>query len=90
MEHPERPIGPSAAVVGLAVFLCWRYRAYATAGIVIGAMAAEVIVKDNLAGKEHLAAIAAVLVVCCLSAARHRCSGRERAAAGSGLPPIHS
>ncbi|WP_329299255.1 hypothetical protein OG410_12905 [Streptomyces sp. NBC_00659] len=82
--------GPSAAVVGLAVFLCWRYRAYATAGIVIGAMAAEVIVKDNLAGKEHLAAIAAVLVVCCLSAARHRCSGRERAAAGSGLPPIHS
>jgi hypothetical protein len=82
--------GPSAAVVGLAVFLGWRYRAYATAGVVIGAMVAEVLAKDNLAGKEHLAAIAAVLVVCCLSAARHRRSGRERSGAGSGLPPIHS
>ncbi|MCT9011789.1 hypothetical protein [Streptomyces rhizosphaerihabitans] len=82
--------GPSAAVVGLALFLGWRYRAYATAGVVIGAMVAEVLVKDNLAGKEHLAAIAAVLVVCCLSAARHRRSGRERSGAGSGLPPIHS
>ncbi|MFE2531115.1 hypothetical protein [Streptomyces sp. NPDC059371] len=82
--------GPSAAVVGLAVFLGWRYRAYATVAIVIGAMVAEVIVKDNLAGKEHLAAIAAVLVVCALSAARHRRSDRERAGTGSGLPPIHS
>ncbi|MFI0963595.1 hypothetical protein ACH4S8_19605 [Streptomyces sp. NPDC021080] len=82
--------GPSAAVVGLAVFLGWRYRAYATAGIVIGAMVAEMIVKDNLAGKEHLAAIAAVLVVCSLSAVRHRRSDRERSGAGSGLPPIHS
>ena len=82
--------GPSAAVVGLAVFLGWRYRAYVTAGVVIGAMVVEVLLKDNLAGKEHLAAIGAVLVVCCLSATRHRCSGRERAAAGTGLPPIHS
>ncbi|WP_328555944.1 hypothetical protein [Streptomyces sp. NBC_00358] len=82
--------GPSAAVVGLAVFLGWRYRAYVTAGVVIGAMVAEVLVKENLAGREHLAAIAAVLVMCSLSAARHRRSGRERAGAGSGLPPIHS
>jgi hypothetical protein len=82
--------GPSAAVVGLAVFLGWRYRAYVTAGVVIGAMVAEVLLKDNLAGKEHLAAIAAVLVVCCVSVARHRCPGRERAGSGSGLPPIHS
>ncbi|MFB7242750.1 hypothetical protein ACFCYX_09815 [Streptomyces populi] len=82
--------GPSAAVVGLAVFLGWRYRAYATVGIVIGAMVAEVIVKDNLAGKEHLAAIAAVLALCALSAARHRRSDRERSGTGSGLPPIHS
>ncbi|WP_406836957.1 hypothetical protein ACICHK_12605 [Streptomyces sp. AHU1] len=82
--------GPSAAVVGLAVFLGWRHRAYATAGVVIGAMVTEVIVKDNLAGKEHLAAIAAVLALCALSAARHRRSDRERSGAGSGLPPIHS
>ncbi|MEU0780335.1 hypothetical protein ABZ341_02005 [Streptomyces sp. NPDC006173] len=82
--------GPSAAVVGLAVFLGWRYRAYVTAGLVIAAMVVEVLLKDNLAGKEHLAAIAAVLVMCGVSAARHRRSGRARAGSGSGLPPIHS
>ncbi|MCX4991440.1 MULTISPECIES: hypothetical protein [unclassified Streptomyces] len=82
--------GPSAAVVGLAVFLGWRYRAYVTAGVVIGAMVVEVLLKDNLAGKEHLAAIGAVLVMCCVSAARHGRSGRERAGSGSGLPPIQS
>jgi len=82
--------GPSAAVVGLAVFVGWRYRAYGTAGLVIASMAIEVAVKENLAGKEHLAAIAAVLVVCALSALRHRAPGRERAGSGSGLPPIQS
>ncbi|MEW2165732.1 hypothetical protein AB0912_22445 [Streptomyces sp. NPDC007084] len=82
--------GPSAAVVGLAVFLGWRYRAYVTAGLVIAAMVVEVLCKDNLAGKEHLAAIVAVLVMCGVSAARHRRSGRARAGSGSGLPPIQS
>ncbi|GAB2840182.1 hypothetical protein GCM10027074_03170 [Streptomyces deserti] len=81
--------GPSAAVVGLAVFLGWRYGAYVTAGAVTLAMVVEVLVKENLAGKEHLAAIAAVLVVCALGALRHRRS-RERGGAGSGLPPIQS
>lgn len=55
--------GPSAAVVGLAVYVCWRYRAYLTGGLVVLGMVGEVLVKNNLAGKEHLAAIAAVLVV---------------------------
>jgi hypothetical protein len=85
--------GPSAAVVGLAVFLGWRYRAHITAGVVIGAMAVEVLLKENLAGKEHLAAIAAVLVVCGISALRHerhRCPGTDRAISSSGLPPIQS
>ncbi|MFC7266170.1 hypothetical protein [Streptomyces lutosisoli] len=88
--------GPSAAVVGLAVFLGWRYRAYVTADVVIGAMVVEVLLKENLAGKEHLAAIAAVLVMCGISALRHRrrrrhrCSGRDRASSSSGLPPIQS
>ncbi|MFF4352238.1 hypothetical protein [Streptomyces sp. NPDC001530] len=85
--------GPSAAVVGLAVFLGWRYRAYVTAGVVIGAMVVEVLLKENLAGKEHLAAIAAVLVVCAISAlrhGRHRRSGREPVSSSSGLPPIQS
>lgn len=85
--------GPSAAVVGLAVFLGWRYRAYITAGVVIGAMVVEVLVKENLAGKEHLAAIAAVLVVCGTSALRHRRHrrpGTDLASSSSGLPPIQS
>ncbi|MFD5079282.1 hypothetical protein [Streptomyces sp. NPDC058371] len=88
--------GPSAAVVGLAVFVGWRFGAYVTAGLVIASMLVEVAFKDNLAGKEHLAAIAAVLVVCGVSALRHRRHrrhrppGSERAGSGSGLPPIHS
>ncbi|MHC5908029.1 hypothetical protein ACVNF4_29695 [Streptomyces sp. S6] len=53
--------GPSAAVVGLAVFLAWRYRAYVTGGAVVLAMLVEVVVKPNLAGKEHVVAIAAVV-----------------------------
>ena len=38
------------------------------AAVVIAAMVVEVVVKDNLAGKEHLAAIVAVLVLCGVSA----------------------
>jgi hypothetical protein len=68
--------GPSAAVVGLAVFVAWRYGAYATALAVTGAMAIEVMLKGNLAGKEHLAAIIAVGLLCLASALRHRRRGR--------------
>ncbi|MDQ0944054.1 hypothetical protein [Streptomyces sp. V1I1] len=84
--------GPSAAVVGLALFVCWRFRAWLTAALVIVSMVVEVLVKDNLAGKEHLAAIAAVLVVCVLSALRRRRLRRQRLRAGSrsGAPPIRS
>lgn len=60
--------GPSAAVVGLAIYLCWRYRAYLTGALVILAMIGEVLIKNNLAGKEHLAAIAAVMAVCVVRA----------------------
>ncbi|WP_329216514.1 hypothetical protein OG352_11550 [Streptomyces sp. NBC_01485] len=56
--------GPSAAVVGLAVFLGWRYRAYVTAASVIVAIVVEVLLKNNLAGKEHVAAIVAVVLLC--------------------------
>ncbi|WP_369175119.1 hypothetical protein AB5J49_13105 [Streptomyces sp. R28] len=79
--------GPSAAVVGLAVFLAGRYGAYVTAGAVIVAMVVEVALEDNLAGKEHLAAIAAVLVLCAWTAMRQR---RSRARSTSGAPPIQS
>jgi hypothetical protein len=75
--------GPSAAVVGLAVFLGLRYGARVTAGAVIAAMVVEVLVKENLAGKEHMAAIAAMLVLCALPAERRR-RARERV---RGDPP---
>ncbi|MEU6821223.1 hypothetical protein ABZ921_11375 [Streptomyces atriruber] len=76
--------GPSAAVVGLAVFVCWRYRAYFTAALVSALMVVEVLVKNNLAGKEHIAAIVAVLVLCVLSAAaRHRDGGTRSDGRGS-------
>ncbi|MGW0760523.1 hypothetical protein ACWD1Y_29255 [Streptomyces sp. NPDC002814] len=85
--------GPSAAVVGLAVFLGWRYRAYVTAGAVIVAMVVEVLVKQNLAGKEHLAAIAGALAlcaVCAMRSVRQRRSAERAGSTGSGLPPIKS
>ncbi|MER5830787.1 hypothetical protein ABT116_08085 [Streptomyces sp. NPDC002130] len=81
--------GPSAAVVGLAVFLGRRHRAYVTASVVIVAMVVEVALKENLAGKEHLAAIVAVLVLCAAGELRQRRS-RERVGSGSGAPPIQS
>lgn len=82
--------GPSAAVVGLAIYVCWHYRARRTAVVVAALMVIEAAVKPNLAGKEHLAAISAVALVVmarwALGAVRHR--GAERS--GSGVPPIRS
>lgn len=90
--------GPSAAVVGLAVVVGWRYGAHVTAGAVAAAMVVEVALKDNLAGKEHLAAIAGVAVLYAAVAAGRRLGHRwrqrrpgSRAGSGrSGLPPIQS
>jgi hypothetical protein len=87
--------GPSAAVVGLAVFVAWRYGAYVTAGAVTAAMVAEVLLKENLAGKEHLAALMAVGTLCLITAVRQRQPLGQwrpltRTGRGSGLPPIQS
>ncbi|MEU2419755.1 hypothetical protein ABZ619_01625 [Streptomyces sp. NPDC007851] len=90
--------GPSAAVVGLAVFLAWRYGAHVTAGAVAGAMVVEVALKENLAGREHLAAIAGVAALWAAVRVARRLRYRwpqrppgSRAGSGrSGLPPIQS
>ncbi|MFF1924591.1 hypothetical protein ACFVW8_29005 [Streptomyces sp. NPDC058221] len=93
----EVDTGPSAAVVALAVYLCHVHRAWFTGTLVVAAMVAEVAVKDNLAGKEHLAAIAAALLLCAFAAVHDRRRPRRRrqglgARAGtrSGAPPIKS
>ncbi|MFD8209142.1 hypothetical protein ACFV2S_22440 [Streptomyces sp. NPDC059695] len=85
--------GPSAAVVGLAVYVCWRYRAYWTGGLVVVAMVVEVMIKANLAGKEHLAAIAAVLVLIAVESVRGRRQDggvEPRPGTRSWKPPIRS
>ncbi|MEV4442984.1 hypothetical protein AB0K09_29030 [Streptomyces sp. NPDC049577] len=64
--------GPSAAVVGLAVYVSWRFRAWYTCGLVVLAMVVEALVKPNLAGKEHIAAVSAMLLLCVLDEARRR------------------
>ncbi|WP_234327590.1 hypothetical protein, partial [Streptomyces sp. NRRL WC-3719] len=75
--------GPSAAVVGLAVFVCWRYRARLTGWLVIAAMVVEAVVKPNLAGKEHLAALVAAVAAYGLARWR-RGRALPRAAQGRG------
>ncbi|MFJ3902097.1 hypothetical protein [Streptomyces sp. NPDC090025] len=87
--------GPSAAVVGLAVYVCWRYRARWTGALVVVAMVVEVLIKNNLAGKEHLAAIAAVLLVIAVQEWRERRAGQRggvgpRPGTRSWKPPIRS
>ncbi|MFF3020552.1 hypothetical protein [Streptomyces sp. NPDC057939] len=77
--------GPSAAVVGLAIYVCWRYRAYLTGALVVVVMIAEVIFKNNLAGKEHLAAIAAVMALCAIRAKWG--PARSRVPLGQRPPP---
>ncbi|MGW2473602.1 hypothetical protein [Streptomyces sp. NPDC001665] len=81
--------GPSAAVVALAVCVCCAYRARITGAVVIVAMVAEAVLKDNLAGREHLAAIVAALALCALPAPRGQ--GLEGGSGTrSGAPPIRS
>lgn len=86
--------GPSAAVVGLAVYVCHRHRAWFTGALVVLAMVVEVLVKDNLAGREHLAAIAVVLVVCRVREWRGRRRVQDPGTVGggtrSGAPPMRS
>ncbi|MDI2126447.1 hypothetical protein [Yinghuangia seranimata] len=53
--------GPSAAVVGLVVAIAWADRAMVLMATVWGLMIAEVAWKPNLAGREHLVGMAAVL-----------------------------
>nr|WP_190124018.1 hypothetical protein [Streptomyces inusitatus] len=72
--------GPSAAVAGLAVCVCVSLGAWLTGALVIVAMAVEVAVRPNLAGREHLVAIGAALLICAVAALR-----RDPSAGGGGV-----
>jgi hypothetical protein len=73
-----RDSGPSAAVVALAICTAWRVRAWWTGAAVVALMGAEAATAPNLAGREHLVAIAVAL----LTAATGELLGGPRA----GLP----
>ncbi|GHF32252.1 hypothetical protein GCM10010218_11550 [Streptomyces mashuensis] len=94
--HAARVVdtGPSAAVVGLALYVAWRFRAWWTFGAVVLAMVAEVFAKPNLAGKEHIAAVVTVLALCGSQEALHRRKPRRDAhrenAHRSGAPASRS
>ncbi|MFF9457666.1 hypothetical protein [Streptomyces flaveolus] len=79
--------GPSVAVAGLAICVCVSTGAWFTVAVVVAAMAVEVVVKPNLAGKEHLVAIGAALVLCALAALRHRRLPDGDGGAGGPAPP---
>ncbi|MFJ6211991.1 hypothetical protein ACIQGZ_01415 [Streptomyces sp. NPDC092296] len=61
-----RDAGPSAAVVALAICAAWRARAWFTGAAVVALMGTEAAVLPNLAGLEHLAAIAAAVLIAAL------------------------
>ncbi|MFE1923224.1 hypothetical protein ACFW91_11720 [Streptomyces asoensis] len=72
--------GPSAAVVGLFTYLSVVRRAPVVFTLTGGSMVLESIAKPNLAGREHLIAVAAALV---LGLLHERGRRRRRAAAGT-------
>ncbi|WP_370147391.1 hypothetical protein [Streptacidiphilus sp. EB129] len=75
-----RDTGPSAAVVALAVYVAWRCRAWLTAVVTVTAMVLEQVLEPNLAGVEHLAAIACALTVAAGGELLRATSGRARGA----------
>ncbi|MCX4747712.1 hypothetical protein OG455_19705 [Kitasatospora sp. NBC_01287] len=58
-----RDTGPSAAVVALAICIAWKTRAWFTGAVVLGAMLGEAVVVPNLAGQEHMVAIATAVLI---------------------------
>jgi hypothetical protein len=72
-----RDSGPSAAVVALAIVIAWQYRARLTAGLVAAVMIAEEAFLPNLAGAEHLVAIATAATFCLASRVSFTAQGRE-------------
>ncbi len=71
--------------MGLGIFVCWVYRAWFTCALVVLSMVYEVVfIKNNLAGREHIAAVVVLLVLCGVWEVLHRRKprGEQRARAG--------
>lgn len=58
-----RDTGPSAAVVGLALCIAFRCRAWFTGGTVLVLMIGEAVILPNLAGLEHVVALMAAMLI---------------------------
>ncbi|MFF8591815.1 hypothetical protein ACF061_10245 [Streptomyces sp. NPDC015220] len=79
--------GPSAAVVGLFTYLSVVRRAPVVFFLTGGSMVVESVVKPNLAGREHLIAVAAAVVLALVhERAWRRLRLPRRAAARAALP----
>jgi hypothetical protein len=57
-----RDTGPSAAVVGIVVYVLARSRMPWSLGLVVGVLALELALLPNLAGREHLTAVVASMI----------------------------
>ncbi|GGV72457.1 hypothetical protein GCM10010499_24520 [Streptomyces thermoviolaceus subsp. apingens] len=80
--------GPSAAVVGLFTYLSVVRRAPVVFVLTSGSMVAESVLKPNLAGREHLIAVATAIVLASVHGrGRLLRPGRKRRTAGTGPPP---
>lgn len=58
VDQYELDTGPSTVVVALSVYVALRCRAYLVLAVTVAAMAAETVALPNLAGREHLVALA--------------------------------
>jgi len=64
VDQYELDTGPSTVVVALSVYVALTRRAYVILVITTGAMAGEAVVLPDLAGREHLVALALGAAVC--------------------------
>lgn len=67
-----RDTGPSAAVVGLGVYLALRFRAWWSFAVGAMSLIVELVVRPNLAGREHIVAILGGAVAALIDAAVFR------------------
>jgi hypothetical protein len=58
VDQYELDTGPSTVVVALSVYIALKCRAYLVLAITVAAMAGEAVALPNLAGREHLVALA--------------------------------